>query len=89
MRPLALHLSCIDYAVVSGSLEGRTTEHIDHLQEHFLEPLSLLRGGRYAAPTALGWGLDMRPESLEKFEWPNGSYWASRPDHFDCAGTPW
>lgn len=86
---MAPHLSCIDYAVVSGERAGRVTEYVDHLQEHFERPLALLRGGRYAAPTAPGWGLDMKADSLAAYEWPTGSYWACRPDHFDCAGTPW
>lgn len=86
---MAAHLSCIDYAVVSAEREGRVTEYVDHLQEHFEHPIPLLQGGRYAAPTALGWGLDMKASSLATYEWPSGSYWAKRSDHFDCAGTPW
>ena len=88
---MAAHLSCIDYACISGGREGRTTEYVDHLQEHFLHPVALLRGGRYAAPDVLGWGLDMKPESLAMYEYPGGTYW-SRPElagHFEAAGVPW
>lgn len=89
---MAAHLSCIDYACVSGSRVATTTEHIDHLQENFATPLTLLRGGRYAAPSAAGWGLELKPEALREFEWPHGTYWSAseeRRGHFDAAGTPW
>ena len=69
---MAAHLSCIDFACISGQREGRTTEYVDHLQEHFVSPVALLRGGRYAAPTVAGWGLDMKEESLAAFEYPDG-----------------
>ena len=37
---LVQHLSIFDYVAVSGSLENRVTEFVDHLHEHFLEPAS-------------------------------------------------
>lgn len=88
---MAAHLSCIDYACINPAmpLAARTTEYIDFLQEHFVHPVTLLRGGRYAVPTCAGWGLDMKPASLDMYEWPGGVYWSSRPEHFDAAGTPW
>ena len=89
---MAAHLSCIDYACVSGGREGRTTENIDTLQEHFVHPVQLVPGqGFYKAPTAPGWGLDMLPASLALYEYPGGSHWAhaEQRHHFDAAGTPW
>jgi len=89
---MAAHLSCIDFACIAADRAGRTTEHIDHLQEHLVHPVQLLRGGWYAAPTVLGWGLEMKPASLQQYEFPHGTYWsatAERRAHFDAAGTPW
>lgn len=86
---MGAHLGCIDAAVISAhnlDNEGnRMMEYIDHLSEHFFHPPGT-KNGRYLAPIALGWGLDMRPESLDKFEWPTGSYWGDKQDHFDKAG---
>ena len=47
------HLSIIDYIVVSGSLEDRVTEYVDHLHEHFVDPV-VMKHGRYLPPTAPG-----------------------------------
>jgi len=86
---MVAHLGAIDAAVISGhdqDQEGvRMMEYIDHLSEHFEHP-PRAANGRYLAPTAPGWGLDMKPASLAEYEWPTGSYWADKPDHFDNAG---
>ena len=37
------HLSIFDYVAVSASLEGRVTEYVDHLHEHFVEPVVIRR----------------------------------------------
>lgn len=68
------HISLIDYICVSGSLERRWTEFADHLHEHFLDPVQVQRG-RYLVPTAPGYSITMRPESLDEFEYPTGSAW--------------
>ena len=47
------HLSIFDYIAVSGTLENRVIEYVDHLHEHFVEPV-VVRGGRYVAPTGSG-----------------------------------
>lgn len=68
------HISLIDYICVSGSLERRWTEFADHLHEHFLDPVQV-QGGRYLVPTAPGYSIAMRPESLDEFEYPTGGAW--------------
>jgi L-fuconate dehydratase len=72
------HLGLFDYIAVSGSLEDRVLEYVDHLHEHFVDP-AVVRDGRYLAPTAPGYSITMWPESLERFAFPNGAAW-SRPD---------
>ena len=42
------HLAIFDYIAVSGSLEDRVVEYVDHLHEHFVDPASV-RDGRYVA----------------------------------------
>lgn len=62
-----LHLALIDYLCVSGSLEGRVLEYVDHLHEHFLAPVAL-RNGRYLPPEAPGYSIEMKSESLARYE---------------------
>ena len=61
------HLALIDYLRVSGSLEGRVLEYVDHLHEHFLAPVAL-RNGRYLPPEAPGYSIEMKSESLARYE---------------------
>lgn len=61
------HLALIDYLCVSGSLEGRVLEYVDHLHEHFLAPVAL-RSGRYLPPDAPGYSIEMKSESLARYE---------------------
>jgi L-fuconate dehydratase len=68
------HVSLFDYIAVSGSLENRVLEYVEHLHEHFLDPVRI-RDGRYVAPQAPGYSITMRPESLHEFEYPAGPAW--------------
>ncbi len=61
------HLALIDYICVSGSLEGRIVEYVDHLHEHFVHPV-VLKHGRYMPPTAPGYSIEMKPDSLDGHE---------------------
>ena len=73
---LVQHLSVIDYVCVSGSLEGRMIEYVDHLHEHFLDPVQI-RAGAYIVPTRPGYSAQIRPESLARYRYPDGVEWAS------------
>jgi L-fuconate dehydratase len=68
------HLSMFDYICVSASLEDRVIEYVDHLHEHFVDPVRV-QGGRYLPPTAPGYSITMRPESLKRYTFPNGAAW--------------
>jgi L-fuconate dehydratase len=70
------HLSIFDYIAVSASLEHRIIEYVDHLHEHFLDPV-VIANGRYMPPSAPGYSITMRPESLDAYEFPRGRAWAS------------
>src|SRR5687768_849567 len=73
------HLSLFDYICVSASLEDRVLEYVDHLHEHFLDPV-VIADGRYMPPTAPGYSITMYPQSLDEHEFPNGSAW-KRSNH--------
>lgn len=70
------HLSIFDYVCVSASLEDRIVEYVDHLHEHFLDPV-VIRNGRYVAPRLPGYSIAMRPQSLAEYEFPNGKAWSN------------
>jgi L-fuconate dehydratase len=68
------HLSIFDYIVVSASLEDRIVEYVDHLHEHFVHPV-VIRDGRYLPPAAPGYSIEMKAESLDRYEFPGGTAW--------------
>jgi L-fuconate dehydratase len=57
------HLSMFDYLRVSRDMQGRMLEYVDHLHEHFIDPV-VMRRGRYLVPDAPGSSIEMRPESI-------------------------
>ena len=68
------HLAIFDYIAVGASLENRVCEYVDHLHEHFLDPVRV-RDGRYTAPTLPGYSAEMRSESLSVYGFPDGAAW--------------
>jgi L-fuconate dehydratase len=73
---LVQHLSIFDYIAVSGSLEDRIIEYVDHLHEHFVDPV-IIRNGRYMPPQAPGYSAALKEESLRAHLYPSGSVWRS------------
>ncbi|MFI6324070.1 L-fuconate dehydratase [Nonomuraea sp. NPDC050556] len=71
---LVQHLSMFDYVAVSGTMDGRVIEYVDHLHEHFVDPV-VIDNGRYMAPAAPGFSAEMRPESIAAHLYPNGEVW--------------
>ncbi|MDP9209411.1 MAG: fuconate dehydratase [Actinomycetota bacterium] len=71
---LVQHLAMFDYVAVSGSMDDRVIEYVDHLHEHFVDPVEVSRG-RYLAPSAPGFGSTMKPASLAEYAYPDGPVW--------------
>ena len=71
------HLSMFDFVAVSGSLEDRVIEFVDHLHEHFIDPVRI-RDGHYLAPQSPGLSAQMHPSSLKEYLYPDGPIWSSR-----------
>jgi L-fuconate dehydratase len=81
---LVQHLSMFDYVAVSGTQRDRVIEYVDHLHEHFVDPVRL-SGGRYLAPTEPGLGARLKEETLAEYRFPDGPVWrdelpAAAPD---------
>jgi L-fuconate dehydratase len=70
------HLSMFDYIAVSGSLAGRVTEYVDHLHEHFVDPV-VIRRARYMPPIRPGYSTEIRPDSRSEYRFPDGPVWAT------------
>ncbi|MFF7389448.1 L-fuconate dehydratase [Streptomyces scabiei] len=71
------HLSMFDYVAVSGTTEDRVIEYVDHLHEHFVDPVRVA-DGNYLAPTLPGLSAQMHPDSLKDYAYPDGPVWAAR-----------
>lgn len=82
---LVQHLSIFDYVAVSGSLDKRLTEYVDHLHEHFMDPVRV-SNGRYALPSMPGYSAELRAESVERYQFPHGSYWLARNEQEELVG---
>jgi L-fuconate dehydratase len=72
---LVQHLSMFDFVAVSGRLDDRVIEYVDHLHEHFRDPAVISRG-RYRAPLEPGFSAQMLDSSLRQFRYPDGPAWS-------------
>jgi L-fuconate dehydratase len=72
---LVQHLAIFDYLRVGTSLEGRMIEYVDHLHEHFADPVRT-RDGRYLLPARPGYSSDLLPASIAEFSFPEGPAWS-------------
>ena len=71
------HLAMFDFIAVTGTMKGRVIEFVDHLHEHFEEPVDVRRG-RYLAPTRPGYSITIKPASREAYQFPGGAVWRER-----------
>jgi L-fuconate dehydratase len=70
------HLSFFDYLRVGRSMDGRMVEYVDHLHEHFTDPVRVA-GGRYLLPERPGYSVEMHPESVARYAYPAGPVWSA------------
>ncbi len=71
---LVQHLSMFDFVAVAGSTQGRIIEYVDHLHEHFVDPV-VIEDGCYRAPEYAGFGATMKADSIRRFTFPGGPEW--------------
>ena len=69
------HLSMFDYIAVTGTMENRVTEFVDHLHEHFVDPVVISRA-RYMPPARPGYGTEIKRGSRALHRFPDGGVWA-------------
>jgi len=70
------HLSMFDFIAVSGTMDGRVVEFVDHLHEHFEDPV-VVRRGRYMAPMRPGYSITIKAASREAHGFPDGAVWSA------------
>jgi len=68
------HLSVFDYLRVSTTLEDRVTEFVDHLHEHFIDPVRVVNG-HYLLPQKPGYSAEIFRETLSAYSYPDGPVW--------------
>ncbi|GAB3792968.1 L-fuconate dehydratase [Dyella agri] len=73
---LVQHLAMADFVAITGQKEDRAIEFVDHLHEHFIDPV-VIREGRYIAPSAPGFSAEMKEASLRDYAFPHGVVWQS------------
>ncbi|MEV4616073.1 L-fuconate dehydratase [Kitasatospora sp. NPDC049258] len=73
---LVQHLSMFDYVALTGTTEDRVIEFVDHLHQHFLDPV-VIDAGRYQAPTAPGFSATMYQATIDTYHYPDGAFWAA------------
>ncbi|MCZ4118228.1 L-fuconate dehydratase [Streptomyces sp. H39-S7] len=76
---LVQHLAMFDYVAVSGSWDDRVIEYVDHLHEHFEDPV-VIDHGRYRAPARPGFSARMKPRSIADHRYPEGPVWQARQE---------
>jgi L-fuconate dehydratase len=64
---LVQHLSLFDFVALSGRLDDRMIEYVDHLHEHFATPVDV-HDGCYWPPLTAGSGAEMLESSRREFE---------------------
>ncbi len=73
---LVQHLSMFDYLALSGTTEDRVIEYVDHLHQHFTDPV-VIQNGHYRAPTAPGFSATMYQAAIDTYQYPAGAFWAA------------
>jgi L-fuconate dehydratase len=68
------HLAVWDFIACGASLQNRVLEYVDHLHEHFIDPVRV-QSGRYLVPTEPGYSAAIKPASLDEHEFPIGRVW--------------
>jgi L-fuconate dehydratase len=71
------HLVMVDYIRIGASLADRVAEFVDHLHEHFENP-AIIENAHYMPPTAPGYSITLKPDTLREFQFPHGPVWEWR-----------
>lgn len=76
---LVQHLAMADFVAITGKKEDRAIEFVDHLHEHFVDPV-VIRNGHYIAPSKPGFSAQMHTDTLKQYSYPDGPVWCEPVD---------
>ncbi len=68
------HLAAIDYLCIGGIQKDQVVEFVDHLHEHFVDPVRI-SNAHYLLPEKSGYSAQLYDNSLQQFSWPDGPDW--------------
>jgi L-fuconate dehydratase len=74
---LVAHHAAIDQIAIAGSGADKMVEYVDHLHEHFVDPVRMHHGA-YLLPDRPGFSGEIRAESIDRYRYPDGGYWQER-----------
>lgn len=57
-------------------MQDRVIEYVDHLHEHFRHPVRIDRA-HYRLSQDPGYSIEILPESLDQYQFPDGAAWRS------------
>ena len=64
-----------DFVAITGTMQDRAIEFVDHLHQHFVDPVRI-QHGRYLAPTLPGFSAEMHAHSVSQYLYPDGPFWS-------------
>ena len=77
---MIVHYAMWDQISVSGHSNNQVVEYLDFLQEEVFENPIKVSNGKYIAPSAPGWGLEMKDDFFNAHIYPSGSVWKGREE---------
>jgi hypothetical protein len=80
------HLSMFDYIGIPARMDGRVIEYVDHLHEHFEDPV-VIRRGRYVPPSRPGYSITIRESSRLAHRYPDGDVWGPDRERIGLASS--
>ena len=69
------HIAFFNAVSVAADTEGLCLEYVDHLHEHFTDPVEVV-AGRYRLPSRPGASTEFQPGTDLTFAYPTGTEWA-------------
>ncbi len=69
------HIAFFNAICVAADTRGLSLEYVDHLHEHFTDPVEV-SNGRYRLPTRPGASTEFQPGTELTFGYPDGAEWA-------------
>ena len=72
---LVQHLAIFNHICVACSNQ-QVIEYVEHLHEHMVDSVTM-SDGHYMLPSNPGYSCEIKKESRDMYQYPNGSYWSS------------